>query len=124
MVYFMRRALPSLIVLIAISLGSIFFRLGSLPLTGPDEPRYARIAQEMHDQGTWVTPTLEGKPWLEKPPLYYWLTIPFYSVFNSPETAARVAPALCALAAALAIFWLGSTGPHHAWPAYWARRFS
>ena len=95
-------------VLIAISLGSIFFRLGSLPLTGPDEPRYARIAQEMRDQGNWVTPTLEGKPWLEKPPLYYWLTIPFYSVFNSPETAARIAPALCALATALAIFCLGS----------------
>jgi 4-amino-4-deoxy-L-arabinose transferase-like glycosyltransferase len=106
--YFVRRALPSLIVLIAISLGSIFFRLGSLPLTGPDEPRYARIAQEMRDQGNWVTPTLEGKPWLEKPPLYYWLTIPFYSVFDSPETAARIAPALCALATALAIFCLGS----------------
>ena len=106
--YFVRRALPSLIVLTAISLGSIFFRLGSLSLTGPDEPRYARIAQEMRDQGNWVTPTLEGKPWLEKPPLYYWLTIPFYSVFNSPETAARVAPALCALATALAIFCLGS----------------
>jgi 4-amino-4-deoxy-L-arabinose transferase-like glycosyltransferase len=106
--YFVRLALPSLIVLIAISLGSIFFRLGSLPLTGPDEPRYARIAQEMCDQGEWITPTLEGKPWLEKPPLYYWLTIPFYSVFNSPETAARVAPALCALATALAIFCLGS----------------
>jgi 4-amino-4-deoxy-L-arabinose transferase-like glycosyltransferase len=106
--YYVRRALPSLIVLFAISLGSIFFRLGSLPLTGPDEPRYARIAQEMHDQGKWITPSLEGKPWLEKPPLYYWLTIPFYSVFNGPETAARVAPALCALATALAIFCLGS----------------
>jgi 4-amino-4-deoxy-L-arabinose transferase-like glycosyltransferase len=107
--YFVRRVLPSLIVLIAISLGTLFFRLGSLPLTGPDEPRYARIAQEMHDQGKWVTPTLEGKPWLEKPPLYYWLTIPFYSVFRNPETAARLAPALCALMAAFSVFWLAST---------------
>jgi len=103
-----RRTVPSLILLLAISTITIFFRLGSLPLTGADEPRYARIAQEMHDRGDWVTPTLEAKPWLEKPPLYYWLTIPFYSAFQSPETAARVAPALCALISALAIFWLAS----------------
>ena len=103
-----RRALPSLIILVAISFGSLFFRLGSLPLTGADEPRYARIAQEMHDRGAWITPELEGKPWLEKPPLYYWITSPFYSLFAGPETAARVGPALCALISALAIFWVGS----------------
>ena len=104
----MRRTIPSLILLLAISTITLFFRLGSLPLTGADEPRYARIAQEMHDRGGWVTPTLEARPWLEKPPLYYWLPIPFYSVFLSPETAARIAPALCALTSALAIFWLAS----------------
>jgi 4-amino-4-deoxy-L-arabinose transferase-like glycosyltransferase len=103
-----QRALPSLILLTAISLGSIFFRLGSLPLTGADEPRYARIAQEMHDHGNWVTPNLQGKPWLEKPPLYYWITAPLYSIFSSRETAARTGSALCALIAAIAIFMLGS----------------
>ncbi len=65
------RLLPSLALLIAISSGALFFRLGSLPLSGADEPRYARIAREMHDSGRWVTPTLQEKPWLEKPPLYY-----------------------------------------------------
>ena len=104
----MQRTLPSLIVLFVISLATLFFRLGSLPLTGADEPRYARIAQEMHDQGKWVTPTLEGNPWLEKPPLYYWLTIPFYSVLKSHETAARIAPVACAVIAALSVFWLAS----------------
>jgi 4-amino-4-deoxy-L-arabinose transferase-like glycosyltransferase len=57
----------------------------------------------------WVTPRLEGKPWLEKPPLYYWLTIPAYSIFNINEAAARTGPALCALITALAVFWLGLT---------------
>jgi 4-amino-4-deoxy-L-arabinose transferase-like glycosyltransferase len=102
------RPIPPLILLLVISLGTLFFHLGSLPLTGSDEPRYARIAQEMHDQGKWVTPTLEGKPWLEKPPLYYWLAIPFYSVFSSHEIAARIAPAACALIAALSVFCLAS----------------
>jgi 4-amino-4-deoxy-L-arabinose transferase-like glycosyltransferase len=103
-----QRALPSLILLAAISIGSIFFRLGSLPFSGADEPRYARIAQEMHDGGNWVTPHLEGKPWLEKPPLYYWITAPFYSIFGSRETAARIGPGLCALISAIAVFWLGT----------------
>ncbi len=104
----MRRALPSLSLLIAVSFGSLFFRLGSLPLSGADEPRYSQIAQEMHELGVWITPLLEGKPWLEKPPLYYWITSPWYSLFGSNETAARVGPAVCALTTALAIFWLGS----------------
>jgi 4-amino-4-deoxy-L-arabinose transferase-like glycosyltransferase len=103
-----RRAFPSLILLAAISCGSLFFRLGSLPLCGADEPRYARIAQEMRDQSNWITPLLEGKPWLEKPPLYYWITAPLYSIFNSKETAARLGPSLCALIASVAIFWIGT----------------
>jgi 4-amino-4-deoxy-L-arabinose transferase-like glycosyltransferase len=103
-----QRALPSLILLATISLGSLFFRLGSLPLSGADEPRYARIAQEMHERRIWVTPSLEGKPWLEKPPLYYWITSPLFSLFQSPEFAARFGPATCALITAIAIFWLGS----------------
>jgi 4-amino-4-deoxy-L-arabinose transferase-like glycosyltransferase len=103
-----QRALPSLLLLIFISLGTLFFRLGSLPLSGADEPRYARIAQEMQEQGNWVTPTLEGKPWLEKPPLYYWLTIPMYAAFGISETAARIGPAVCALLSALILFWLGT----------------
>jgi 4-amino-4-deoxy-L-arabinose transferase-like glycosyltransferase len=102
-----RHALVSILLLAAIS-GAIFFRLGSLPLSGPDEPRYARVAEEMHEQGRWITPTLQGKPWLEKPPLYYWTTIPFLSFFHETETAARMAPALCAVLAALAVYWLGS----------------
>ncbi len=85
----------------------MFFRLGSLPLCGPDEPRYARIAEEMGNRGDWVTPVLEGKPWLEKPPLYYWIAIPFYSLFENHEVAARIGSALCALIASFAIFWLG-----------------
>ncbi|MBN1567594.1 MAG: glycosyltransferase family 39 protein [Acidobacteria bacterium] len=104
----MQRSLPSLILLAFISVGSLFFRIGSLPLSGADEPRYARIAQEMYQRGDWITPSLEGKPWLEKPPLYYWITIPFHAVFGDSETAARLGPALCAFITALAIFWLGS----------------
>ena len=103
-----QRVLSSLVILVFISIVSLFFRLGSLPLSGADEPRYARIAQEMYEQGNWITPHLEGKPWLEKPPLYYWLTIPLFAIFKSSETAARVGPAVCAFVTGLIVFWLGA----------------
>ncbi|HVQ24291.1 MAG TPA: hypothetical protein VMV01_03900, partial [Planctomycetota bacterium] len=66
------RALPPLgALLLLLLVGALaLLRLGAVPLLGPDEPRYARVAVEMQRAGAWVTPTLQGEPWLEKPPLY------------------------------------------------------
>ncbi len=66
------------------------FRLGQIPLLGPDEPRYARVAIEMSRAGELVTPTLGGEPWLEKPPLYYWLAGIAYRGLGENEAAARL----------------------------------
>ncbi|MDR1727218.1 MAG: glycosyltransferase family 39 protein [Acidobacteriota bacterium] len=103
----MRRIPLHLTILLGIAFITLFLRLGALPLTGADEPRYARVAEEMRGGGGWVTPTLQGEPWLEKPPLYYWLAQPFYAAFDSPEVAARAGSAVCALATALAVYWAG-----------------
>ena len=46
-----------------------FFGLAYFGLLGADEPRYAQVAREMLARHDWVTPTLGGSPWLEKPPL-------------------------------------------------------
>jgi len=40
-------------------------------------------------------------------PLYYWIARPFYSIFDSPEIAARAGTAICALLTAAAIYWAG-----------------
>ena len=60
-------------LLLALVAALLLLRLGAVPLLGPDEPRYARVAVEMQRASEWVRPTLQGEPWLEKPPLYYWL---------------------------------------------------
>ncbi|HVQ31705.1 MAG TPA: glycosyltransferase family 39 protein [Vicinamibacteria bacterium] len=86
-------------LLLALAAGLLLLRLGAVPLLGPDEPRYARVAIEMQRAHEWVTPTLSGTPWLEKPPLYYWLAGLAYRVLGENETAAR----LPALAAAVAL---------------------
>jgi 4-amino-4-deoxy-L-arabinose transferase-like glycosyltransferase len=57
---------------------------------GPDEPRYVRVAVEMHRAGHAVVPTLQGQPWLEKPPLYYWLAGLGFSLLGETELAARL----------------------------------
>lgn len=68
----------------------LMFRIGQVPLLGPDEPRYARVAVEMARTHEFVTPTLGGEPWLEKPPLYYWLAGLGYRLFGENEMAARL----------------------------------
>ena len=84
-------------VLLALVLALLVFRLGAVPLLGPDEPRYTRVAVEMHRAGEWVRPTLQGEPWLEKTPLFYWLAGGAFSVLGETEAAARVPSVLAAL---------------------------
>jgi len=93
------RALPprGTALLLTLVAALLLFRLGAVPLLGPDEPRYARVAVEMHRAGEWVRPTLQGQPWLEKPPLYYWLAGAAFRVFGETETAARLPAVLAAL---------------------------
>ncbi|WP_174240727.1 glycosyltransferase family 39 protein [Granulicella sp. S156] len=91
-----------------------------LGLVGADEPRYAQIAREMlaahsadcHEvharitphslrptdihasyvclMGGTVTPILYGKPWLEKPALYYWRAMSFFKEFGVSDWSARL----------------------------------
>jgi 4-amino-4-deoxy-L-arabinose transferase-like glycosyltransferase len=84
-------------LLLALVLALLAFRLGAIPLLGPDEPRYTRVAVEMHRAGEWVRPTLQGEPWLEKPPLFYWLAGGAFAVLGETEAAARLPSLLAAL---------------------------
>ena len=81
-----------------------FYGLGSFGLVGADEPRYAQIAREMLARHNWITPTLNGTPWLEKPILYYWGAMLSYGAFGVSDWAARVASAAAATAMVAAIY--------------------
>ena len=83
-----------------------FHNLGAIGLVGPDEPRYAWIARDMHETGDYVTPRLYGKPWFEKPPLYYWGAALSFKFFGVSESSARLPSAISALLATLALAWL------------------
>lgn len=83
-----------------------FSHLGAIGFVGPDEPRYAWIARDMIETGDWVTPRLYGKPWFEKPVLYYWGAALCFKLFGVSEAAARLPSAISALLATLALAWL------------------
>lgn len=61
------------------------------------EAMFALIPKEMLTAGRWLTPTLNGAPYLDKPPLLYWLTMAVYQVFGMSELTARVPNLLCVL---------------------------
>jgi 4-amino-4-deoxy-L-arabinose transferase-like glycosyltransferase len=82
-----------------------FYGLGELPLVGPDEPRYAQVAREMFERGDWITPTLNGQTWFEKPALLYWLMMISYATFGVSEWAARFAPACAGVLTVLVVGW-------------------
>src|SRR5579871_4054738 len=81
-----------------------FFGLGAFGLAGADEPRYAQIAREMLARHDWVTPVLGGRPWLEKPVLYYWQAMLAYMVFGVSDWAARLPGAVSASVMIAAIY--------------------
>jgi 4-amino-4-deoxy-L-arabinose transferase-like glycosyltransferase len=81
-----------------------FYSLAPFGLIGADEPRYAQVAREMLDRRDWITPTLGGKPWLEKPPLYYWQAMLAYTIFGVSDWAARVPAAVDATVIVLAAY--------------------
>jgi 4-amino-4-deoxy-L-arabinose transferase-like glycosyltransferase len=97
-----------LYILLFISIVALYlYGLGSLPLLGPDEPRYAQVAREMFLRGDLVTPTLGGHTWFEKPALLYWLMIAAYKIFGVNEFSARLGPALCGLLTIAAVWRVG-----------------
>jgi 4-amino-4-deoxy-L-arabinose transferase-like glycosyltransferase len=81
-----------------------FFGLAYFGLIGADEPRYAQVAREMLARHDWITPTLGGQPWLEKPPLYYWQAMLAYSIFGVSDWAARLPSAIDATLMVVAVY--------------------
>ena len=63
---------PILALLAAIFLAAWLIPSATRTLVRPDEGRYAEIAREMAVSGDYVTPTLNGLKYFEKPPLQYW----------------------------------------------------
>ena len=75
-----------------------------LGLVGADEPRYAQVAREMLQRRDFITPYLWGKPWLEKPALYYWRAMFAFKEFGIHDWSARLPSASFAFVLVVLIY--------------------
>ncbi|MBI2524600.1 MAG: glycosyltransferase family 39 protein [Candidatus Rokubacteria bacterium] len=79
----------------------------SMSLLDPDEGLYADVAREMVAAGDWVVPRFNGLPYLEKPPLYFWLTALAFLVTGFSEWVLRGWSVLAALGTSAVAWRLG-----------------
>jgi 4-amino-4-deoxy-L-arabinose transferase-like glycosyltransferase len=95
------------LLLLLILPGVLLYPCLAFPLFEPDEGRYAEIPREMLQRGEWVVPYLQGEPYLDKPPLFYWLVMLSYRAFGCHDWAARLVPALAVHGCVLLTYLLG-----------------
>jgi len=100
-----RRALLLAVMVAAFCFGSIL--TVDVPLIDLDEGRHAAIAQEMVERGDYVTPSLLGRPFFDKPILFFWMQAASLQVFGMHEVAVRLPGLLCGFLGALTTGLLG-----------------
>lgn len=115
------KSIPFWVILIC--LATVVFGIAGHALWTADEPREAEIAREMSEvirkkisgddseiRTSWAIPFLAGKPFVEKPPLYYWLSALMMLTIGKLiglTVAARAFSALCALLTLVVVWIIG-----------------
>jgi len=95
-------------LLLALLVLSVFLiDLGRMPFIDRDEGEYVTVAREMIERSDYVIPHVNGRPYYEKPPLFFWLVVASFQVLGENETAARLPSALSGLALAALMGWFG-----------------
>ena len=75
----------------------IFANIGLYPLIDIDETRYVNMSKYMFLEKQYLTPILNFEPFLEKPPLYFWLNVLVFKIFGFKTVfLGRLATALTA----------------------------
>lgn len=111
-------AARSLLVALVLALAPLWLvGLFDRGLWTPDEPREADIAWRMSWQDERILPQLAGVPFLEKPPLTYWMAGGTIATLGDSPAAARAPNLLYGIIAALAIGALALALPLPALPA-------
>lgn len=89
-------------------------------LAPPDEPRFALIARQMFESSNWIELQRFSRPYLDKPPLMFWLQGVAFACGGGPSEWAARLPLLLATLALTGVFyrearrWVGETVATHA----------
>ena len=91
-------------VLALAAAGAVFFTgLGIMPLTDRDEGEYSAAVSAMRRTGDYVIPTLNGRPYLEKPVLIFWAVAGSQAITRQGELGARLPSAASAFLLAVLV---------------------
>ena len=97
----------TLMLLLIVAMVVIVWGLGKNSLYDWDEAIYAQVSKEMVQSGDWLRPHWGDKPWMEKPPLYMWMTSIFYFIFGISEFGARAPSAFSGIGLILLTYLIG-----------------
>ncbi|MCS6980009.1 MAG: glycosyltransferase family 39 protein [Flavobacteriales bacterium] len=81
--------------------------LGAVPLFDWDEINFAEISREMVLSDNYLQPTINFRPFWEKPPLFFWLQAGCFRIFGISEWAARLPNVLCGM---VTLLWMVRCG--------------
>jgi 4-amino-4-deoxy-L-arabinose transferase-like glycosyltransferase len=93
---------------VALAFIVLFWRLGVPTFWDPDEAHYAETSRQMVVTGDWWAPFYNEQPFFDKPVLFHQLQELAMLVLGQNELAARIVPALAALALVFFTGWFGS----------------
>lgn len=92
---------------LAIGLLYLLF-LGSHGIVDPDEGRYSEVAREMLASGHWLSPTIDGVPFWDKPILFYWLQMLAMHFWGVNAWSIRFFPMLSGVGSCLIVYGVGA----------------
>jgi len=96
-------------VAVVVPVAAFFWNLGLQDLVRLDEAQRLTPPAEMVETGDWIIPRTNGEPYLNKPPLTYWLVAISYKLSGSTSVlAGRVALALACLVTVAGVMAIGA----------------
>ncbi|MBI2900790.1 MAG: glycosyltransferase family 39 protein [Planctomycetes bacterium] len=102
-----RREWGHLALVLVLAVYALGWGIASRPLYHSDESRYAQLGWAMWENGDWITPRLEGTPYIDKPPLFVWLIAGSVGIFGPTNFAPRLIPFFAALAVVGMVYFAG-----------------
>ena len=101
----MRDRLATYVLIVALGLLTVITAPASRTVFAPDEADYAAVGREMLATGDLAVPRLDGRVWLEKPPLVFWLLAAAFAAFGWGFPAAVVLNTVLTALTAAVIAW-------------------
>lgn len=90
--HLLSQGIPAFLILLLTLFLTLYYGFGSYALENMNEGLYGQIPYEMMQLGNYIVPHLNYVPYLEKPPLLYWLIALSYHLFGVNAFAARLIP--------------------------------